>query len=348
MLLTNKSGFIDQARRGDMSQRSVDDLGEGLELDFQQVMAVSTGSPLVLEAADLDADIARLRTLQAAHERDQRSLQAAATLGRRRLDELDQQIPHLDRLIATRTDTKGDLFTATIAGHTHTERKDAGTALRDELARIPADQSTPVAVGTLAGLNLYGNCPPRHVRQVWVDGTRAVSGSPRPISRTISWSPSKPKPAGPRIRLERLDERKHLADETADVERRLGIASPHQQQLDQARRRRRAEIDAELSKLTDDAPPDTSRTAASPSPDTEAQTATHSDQSSGSGHVAPQDMPGRAPQSEHTNQRDAAFAASRGSVTAGAVRIEENGSRSTVHDPVADRSTSPPPPSTPP
>ena len=66
--LTTKAVFFDQMRRGKITGREMDELGE-TALSYAQVKAAATGDPLVLEQAELDVTIAQLQRLQFAHIR---------------------------------------------------------------------------------------------------------------------------------------------------------------------------------------------------------------------------------------------------------------------------------------
>jgi len=76
--LTTKAVFFDQMRRGKITGREMDALGE-TALSYGQVKAAATGDPLVLEQAELDVTIAQLQRLQTAHirARKREALEAA-------------------------------------------------------------------------------------------------------------------------------------------------------------------------------------------------------------------------------------------------------------------------------
>jgi hypothetical protein len=142
---------------GDATHRSVDDLGSEQILSYAEIKALATGSPLVREAAELDTEIARLRRLLAAHQRDQRALVTDIDAARRAIAFYGDQVAQTQRLIEARIDTCGDKFTLTLAAagpprRTFTNRTKACPALQAALTRLGGPD---VQVGVLAGLGLH-------------------------------------------------------------------------------------------------------------------------------------------------------------------------------------------------
>jgi N12 class adenine-specific DNA methylase len=72
-LLERKAAFIAQILTGELTAREVEDI-DATALSYAEVKALATGQPLLLEAASVAAEIARLRTLAAGHTRAQRRL----------------------------------------------------------------------------------------------------------------------------------------------------------------------------------------------------------------------------------------------------------------------------------
>jgi hypothetical protein len=75
--LQRKAEFIAQLLDGDWTVREAEDIGDVRSLTYAQVKALATGNPLVLELAEVDTELVRLRTLEVGHIRDRRRAKAA-------------------------------------------------------------------------------------------------------------------------------------------------------------------------------------------------------------------------------------------------------------------------------
>lgn len=74
--LERKARFIAQVLTGDLAAREVPDIGD-ITLSYTEVKALATGNPLLLEAAEAQAEATRLRRHLKAHLRDQRATEQA-------------------------------------------------------------------------------------------------------------------------------------------------------------------------------------------------------------------------------------------------------------------------------
>ena len=91
--------------------------------------AIASGDPRLMQKAGLEAELARLDRLHAAHFDDQHAIRRAIHAAERSLASASGRIAQIEQDIAQRTHTRGDLFTMDVAGKTFIERKDAGAAL---------------------------------------------------------------------------------------------------------------------------------------------------------------------------------------------------------------------------
>ncbi|KQT04623.1 lactate dehydrogenase [Rhizobium sp. Leaf391] len=128
-----KARFIAAALSGDTSIRRLEDLGEGAANQFAMAKAIASGDERLMQKAGLEADVARLERLRAAHDDDHhavrhqiRDAERDIDVSQRRLTEIGQDI---ERLIPT----AGDAFTMTMSGVVHQDRKIAGRALMKEI-----------------------------------------------------------------------------------------------------------------------------------------------------------------------------------------------------------------------
>src|SRR5687767_14299121 len=68
--LETKAKFIAQVMTGDMTIRRVEDL-ESPALTYAEVKAIASGNPLIIEKAQVDAELMRLTRLRSAHVEEQ-------------------------------------------------------------------------------------------------------------------------------------------------------------------------------------------------------------------------------------------------------------------------------------
>jgi hypothetical protein len=150
-----KARFIAAALSGDTSIRRLEDVGEGAANQFAMAKAIASGDERLMQKAGLEADIARLERLRAAHEDDQyavrrqmRDAEHEIEVSKRRIGEIGQDIERLQP-------TSGDAFSMTVLGDNHTERKVAGRALMKEiLTLLQLQQEGEVHLAVIGGFDL--------------------------------------------------------------------------------------------------------------------------------------------------------------------------------------------------
>ncbi|WP_175579876.1 MULTISPECIES: helicase-related protein [unclassified Pseudonocardia] len=91
--VTRKAMFIAQMMRGRLDVREIEDIGDAA-LSYDEVKALATGDPRVMEKAKADSDVNRLERLERAHYRNNdhllRTVRAAERAGEEITDELRQ------------------------------------------------------------------------------------------------------------------------------------------------------------------------------------------------------------------------------------------------------------------
>lgn len=150
-----KARFIAAALSGDTSIRRLEDIGEGAANQFAMAKAIASGDERLMQKAGLEADIARLERLRAAHDDDQyavrrqmREAERDIEVSTRRIDEIGQDI---GRLVPTGSDT----FAMTVVGKGYKERKEAGRALMKEiLTLVQLQQEGDVHLASIGGFDL--------------------------------------------------------------------------------------------------------------------------------------------------------------------------------------------------
>jgi N12 class adenine-specific DNA methylase/adenine-specific DNA methylase len=130
-----KARFIAAALSGDTSVRRLEDL-DGQANQFAMATAIASGDERLMQKAGLEAEIARLCRLEAAHFDDQHAI-------RRQLRDAESSAEHAKRRFAEiaedlgrRNPTAGDAFRMMVAGSFHDERKAAGQALMKEVLTL--------------------------------------------------------------------------------------------------------------------------------------------------------------------------------------------------------------------
>ena len=164
-----KAAFIAQVMHGGSIARELDDVGDQA-LSYAEVKALATGNPYIVEKAGVDAEIAKLTRLRAAHQRDQGALARTHATATARASRLEREAELCRRAIDQRRDTRADRFEAVIDGTRYTARADAGA----HLCQLLIERGRPAVDGSFAGFALRGNAD-RHA------GIALVTLDPSPV-----------------------------------------------------------------------------------------------------------------------------------------------------------------------
>ena len=150
-----KARFIAAALSGDTSIRRLEDIGEGAANQFAMAKAIASGDERLMQKAGLEADIARLDRLRAAHEDDQYAVRRQMRDAEREIEVSTRRIDEIGQDITRRQSTSGDAFTMTVLGQAYAERKEAGRALMKEiLTLLQLQQEEEVHLATIGGFDL--------------------------------------------------------------------------------------------------------------------------------------------------------------------------------------------------
>ena len=150
-----KARFIAAALSGDTSIRRLEDIGEGTANQFAMAKAIASGDERLMQKAGLEADIARLERLRAAHEDDQYAVRRQMRDAEREIEVSTQRIGEIGQDITRRQSTSGDAFTMTVLGQAYEERKETGRALMKEiLTLLQLQQEGEVHLATIGGFDL--------------------------------------------------------------------------------------------------------------------------------------------------------------------------------------------------
>jgi hypothetical protein len=150
-----KARFIAAALSGDTSIRRLEDLGEGQANQFAMAKAIASGDERLMKKAGLEADIARLERLRAAHDDDLFSVRRRLREAERDIEVATRRIDEIGQDIARLVPTSGETFTMTVLGERHDQRKDAGRAVMKEiLTLVQLQQESEAQLGAIGGFDL--------------------------------------------------------------------------------------------------------------------------------------------------------------------------------------------------
>lgn len=150
-----KARFIAAALSGDTSIRRLEDLGEGQVNQFAMAKAIASGDERLMRKAGLEADIARLERLRAAHDDDLYEVRRQIRDAERDIEHAARRVDEIGKDIERLVPTGGNDFTMVALGVSYTERKEAGRALMKEiLTLVQLHQERDVHLARIGGFDL--------------------------------------------------------------------------------------------------------------------------------------------------------------------------------------------------
>ncbi|MBP1886591.1 DEAD/DEAH box helicase family protein [Sinorhizobium mexicanum] len=150
-----KARFIAAALSGDTSIRRLEDLGEGAANQFAMAKAIASGDERLMRKAGLEADIARLERLRAAHDDDQYAVRRQIRDAERDIEISERRIAEIGRDIERLIPTAADAFAMTVVGEPFDERKAAGRALMKEiLTLVQLQQEGEIVIASIGSFDL--------------------------------------------------------------------------------------------------------------------------------------------------------------------------------------------------
>lgn len=150
-----KARFIAAALSGDTSIRRLEDLNEGQANQFAMAKAIASGDERLMQKAGLEADIARLERLRAAHEDDLFAVRRQVRDAEREIETATRRIAEIGQDIERLVPTTGDAFIMSVTGTSYPERKGAGRALMKEiLTLVQLQREGEVYIASIGGFDL--------------------------------------------------------------------------------------------------------------------------------------------------------------------------------------------------
>jgi hypothetical protein len=130
-------------------------MGEGQANEFAMAKAIASGDQRLMQKAGLEAEIARLDRLHAAHIDDQHAIRRQVRDAKREIELSSRRIAEIGRDIERLVPTAGDAFTMTVTGTAFAERKLAGRALMKEiLTLVQLQQEGDTIIAGIGGFDL--------------------------------------------------------------------------------------------------------------------------------------------------------------------------------------------------
>ncbi|MBB4189023.1 N12 class adenine-specific DNA methylase/adenine-specific DNA methylase [Sinorhizobium terangae] len=150
-----KARFIAAALSGDTSIRRLEDLGEGAANQFAMAKAIASGDERLMQKAGLEADIARLERLRAAHDDDLFAVRRQIRDAERDIEISTRRIGDVGKDIERLVPTAADAFAMTVADQHYDERKVAGRGLMKEiLMLVQLQKEGAVPIASIGGFDL--------------------------------------------------------------------------------------------------------------------------------------------------------------------------------------------------
>ena len=152
--IARKEGMVNQIMRGDPNVREMEDVSD-MQMSANVATAIGSGNPLLLEKAQADQEVSRLRRRQSAYNRSQTSLMATRDRSRFTIDEATTDIALLRRASERTVSVEGDAFRMTVGEATVTKRADAAEAIaswasRENISMMGVGRE-PVKLGSIGG-----------------------------------------------------------------------------------------------------------------------------------------------------------------------------------------------------
>jgi N12 class adenine-specific DNA methylase len=151
--LETKAKFITQVMSGDMTVRRIEDL-DSTALTYAEVKAIASGNPLVIEKAQVDAELMKLTRLRSAHAEEQYRIRANLRHSHEDVQRCTERLANLQQDLAVRRDTSSDKFRIELDGQTLDNRGVAGELLLRRAGKIKNSFGANARVGKFAGFDL--------------------------------------------------------------------------------------------------------------------------------------------------------------------------------------------------
>ena len=152
--LETKAKFIAQVMSGDMTIRRLEDL-DSAALTYAEVKAIASGNPLVIEKAQVDAELMRLTRLRSAHAEEQYRIRSNLRRSHEDAEMFTSRVTNLRQDIIFRQDTSGEKFIIELDGQETNNRGIAGELILRRAEKLKNRFGDDVRIGRFAGFDLF-------------------------------------------------------------------------------------------------------------------------------------------------------------------------------------------------
>ncbi len=152
--LETKAKFIAQVMSGDMTVRRLEDM-DSAALTYAEVKAIASGNPLVIEKAQVDAELIRLTRLRSAHAEEQYRIRTNLRHAHEEAEKWTERLANLREDLKLRQDTSGDKFRIELEKQSLDNRGVAGELLLRRGEKMKARFGEDIRLGTFAGFDLF-------------------------------------------------------------------------------------------------------------------------------------------------------------------------------------------------
>jgi len=152
--LETKAKFIAQVMSGDMTIRRLEDL-DSAALTYAEVKAIASGNPLVIEKAQVDAELMRLTRLRSAHAEEQYRIRSNLRRSHEDAEIFTSRLTNLRQDITFRQDTSGDKFLIELDGQETNNRGIAGELILRRAEKLKNRFGDDVRIGCFADFDLF-------------------------------------------------------------------------------------------------------------------------------------------------------------------------------------------------
>jgi hypothetical protein len=152
--LETKAKFIAQVMSGDMTIRRLEDM-DSAALTYAEVKAIASGNPLVIEKAQVDAELIRLTRLRSAHAEEQYRIRSSLRHSHQEVQTWTERLANLREDLTLRQDTSGDKFRIELDKQTLDNRGVAGELLLRRAEKIKTRFGEDIRIGRFAGFDLF-------------------------------------------------------------------------------------------------------------------------------------------------------------------------------------------------
>jgi len=152
--LETKAKFIAQVMSGDMTVRRLEDM-DAAALTYAEIKAIASGNPLVIEKAQVDAELIRLARLRSAHAEEQYRIRTSLRHSHEEVETWTERLANLREDLKLRQDTSGDQFRIELDKQVMDNRGVAGELLLRRAEKIKGRFGEDIRIGRFAGFDMF-------------------------------------------------------------------------------------------------------------------------------------------------------------------------------------------------